>query len=484
MPLPVVKRASPVTPPIGIPGAPGVTGSPAIDAALDEGTEDLLASLLDPIMRSTAPGKNRFLAVILWIIRAPLALAGSLPPGVRTFIAAPTAVFLEGLFFGKAFASDPVTRTVARSALRNGFLAVMRKAADITDDREREKFLHGEIERIPADQTPPAAGNAPAGNGKVAVSALVDGNAHLTDVGNASLVLCRKFFDAKQAWEKTQLSRGQPQQNDQQQGGRGKGRGGQQPQTGGKFPQDLYTLEQAKQIGLDECPVCKPFTAAGMAAQEAAMATASTAAAPAADTTKPIEGWDEKVGKVGRWLARALDASVESADQVDDKKYVDPLAWKEMAITIAFETLQSHTDAKMRGGFTNEGGLNPLTAEQVMALPPKLSDDQTERTVRFIFGQGAGKLRKATQLQALIGSFTGKKKKAEETKRLKDAQAKVAAAPDAAAKIDAERELAEVRDELVPKKSPWPRRIIIGGAVTFVLMVIVVMVAVSQAMSY
>lgn len=335
----------------------------------------------------------------------------------------------------------------------------------------------------PPASAQPAAGDAPAGNSKVAVSALVDDFVHRTDPGHASLILCNVFFKAKQAWEKTNQGR-IPPQADQQQGSRGKGRGGQQHQTGGKFPQDLYTLEQAKQIGLDECPVCKPFTAAGMAAQEASMAAAaSTAAAPAAEAPKPIEGWDKKVNKEGRYLSRALCASVGNPDHVDDHKLVDPLVWYEFSLVIIHELLKDHPDASLRSSF--EGGkIKVFTAEQIFALPPTLPDELKERTVRFTFGQGAGKLTKPTQLKELLDSFTNKKKKAEEAKRLKDAQAKVTNAATASDKIDAERELAEVRDELVPKKSLWPRRLIVAGIVSFALLVIVTLVGVAVAMNF
>ncbi len=297
-----------------------------------------------------------------------------------------------------------------------------------------------------------------------------------------------------------------------QSGGGGGGRGDRKGKGGGgpalkladaePFPLEVLTIADAEDTGFAECPKCQPYTFATAEEQkkEAAMAetTAAADAAKDANKPKPIEGWDEKVGKVGRWLARALDASVECSDDVDDKKVVPVIAWAEFALVLAHEILVGHPDPRLKSGFDADGKMKPLTTEQIFALPPRLNDEQVERTVRFIFGQGAGKLTKTTQLKALLDTLTGNKKKAEEGKKaaevraakqkaLDDAKAKVAAATNPVETQNAKAEVAKAEKALEPPPppppNPWPRRLVIGGAVTFGLLLIVTLIGVAVAMT-
>ncbi len=292
---------------------------------------------------------------------------------------------------------------------------------------------------------------------------------------------------------------------DQAGGGRGdkKGKGGGGPQIkladAEPFPLETLTIADAQATGFTECPKCQPYTFATAEEQKKEAAMAETTAAAEAAKPKPIEGWDKDVGSTGRWLARALDASVANSDDVDDKKLIPVLAWRDLALVISHEILKDHPETRLKSGFDDKGQLKPLTAEQLFALPPRLNDDQVERVVRFIFGEGAGKLRKGSQLKALLDSLTGKKQKAEEEKKaaeekaakeqaLRDAQAKLAAAANPVETEQAKAEIAKAEKALEPPppppENPWPRRLIIGGVLTFTLMVVVTLIGVAVAMNF
>lgn len=298
-----------------------------------------------------------------------------------------------------------------------------------------------------------------------------------TVVGKRDTGLCLDFRTQEDEWN---ASHHATVIKDQSGGGGGrgdrKGKGGGGPALkladAEPFKIEKMTIAEAQDAGFTECPRCQPFTFATAEEQkkEAAMAetTAAADAAKNANAPKPIPGWETDVGAIGRWLAITFSASLVESDFGNEMRTVPCKLWMDRAIMTA---KKHHPNVMADLSTTDVFDLN---------LPDTLTDEETEAVVRLIFTAGAGTTDKKTELKSLLDFFSGKKKKAEEAKKLADAKAKVANAPTIAEKTVAEHELLELQ----PKPSPWPRRLIIGGVVTFVLMVIIVMIAVAESMKY
>lgn len=453
---PVIRRPSPPIPPPR--GAPGNAGARVAGQLSEEVAERLVKDFL---------------------AKRPGGLAGK----VVDWLIGKDELAVKAV----GFSLSEVTREAIFSGLQrlgiNTESGLVRALADTPDNVIRgivEAFAETAQGRANGTSAPAQPAAAATSNvvALVVTSYLVDSFVHQADPGNTERVFCRPFFEAKQAWLKSQHGSSRPT-NDQPQGGRGKGRDNrpQNQPSAGKFPQETMTIDQAKQIGLDECPVCKPFTAAGIAAQEASVAT-QAAAAPAA---KKVDGGT--LSETAKWFIVALTASVptENADAVNEVLNMDPALLQTMARRTATRILEK----KGHKVFPSDPD-----EDFVHLLPDTLGDEDVEQSIRTIHGTGVGALDKRTQLKALLDSFTGKKKKAEDEKKkaeelaskekaLEDAEAKVAAATNPVETQKAQEAVTKAKKALEPPppppKSRWPLYAGIGAFLAVGIVVLAVL---------
>ncbi|KKW32955.1 MAG: hypothetical protein UY77_C0009G0023 [Candidatus Uhrbacteria bacterium GW2011_GWA2_53_10] len=411
---------------VPLPGA----GGPIGEALQKEIAEDVLQGVFRQALAAGAKGEGLVAKVLMQLSKMPdmgVKLAGIVAAGGT-----------EALL-GKYLGSDTTAKRVAKTLTADAVLAAFRAAADLNEDGERERVMREQIvstvrkaEAKPEDRIAYTPG---------------DSKAHRVVLeGGKPILMCREAQKAKDAWEKSHTAR-----VIEAHGKGGKDRPGTKLDAE-PFPLEVMSYDLSKERGDDECPVCKPFGKiedARKAREEAHMATETAGtptghAAPAEKKPKPeaIPEWDTKVGIIGQWLLRAFAASLTNIDLGNEAKTVPVVVWTGKAEEVAFDYLK--------------GLPMPATSEEVYALlPRKLNREETKAVVNLIFTAGSGELSDVTKVQQVLAWFASTEEKEKKQEAVDAAQRKLDAAVvsgDIVGKVQAQRELAEAKKAMEPKK--------------------------------
>ncbi|GEM_PF-6898519 len=225
------------------------------------------------------------------------------------------------------------------------------------------------------------------------------------------------------------------------------------------FPEEFLTVERAREIGYEQCPRCRPYDRAAKAAKEEKMAKKGVA------DGRPETGFSQLALAFLAAFGRSVDTS--EADEANEVFKEHPDFLERQAREWYFDHFNEAPEVNP------DGSLSKKTERRLMGARV-MSDEEKEAVIRNLFVSGVVSLDKLTHLKALLESLTGKRKKAEQAKRLKEAEEAVLNAANPAVKITAEEKLKKIQAEInpPPKRLPWGIIIPVVIAVVWVVLTI------------
>lgn len=249
------KPATPVSPrgrgPVGaVVAAAAAAATPAHEdetpgaILADDGTEDVLAAIFDPIFRSGAQGQGLIHKIVVGF--------SQMPSSMRGLAAAPLAALVEKFILGRYLKGDSTGRYMVRLLIRNGILAAARKFADVADDAERLNLAAGAVQhvenavRTALPQVIVCKGDRLAHKPYVRDGKIVmktggggkDGGGRIPQVACKDVAKAMDEHDAREVKRAGQSDKHRPQ----------------------PFGLEAMDLDLAEEQGRDECPTCKPYT--------------------------------------------------------------------------------------------------------------------------------------------------------------------------------------------------------------------------------
>lgn len=150
---------------------------------------------------------------------------------------------------------------------------------------------------------------------------------------------------------------------------------------GDLFPGEFMPYEHAKFMTVNpDCASCN-----GVVVIECRLKRASEDAEASKDASKPNPAekpvdWDVAVGDLGRWLTRALAASVpiERSDFINEMRKCPPIQWSEIADDVH---------------------------RRLQASPPELPQEEVERIIKILSGFGVMKIEITTKVHGWINEI-------------------------------------------------------------------------------